>query len=194
MSTRVRERQPSAEAPFSVFSLLDRQGRLSLFKFCRLSKHLLRMVPMFGTYVSQQHGFSDCSPSASCQTAENTKSQEIEHLFPMSVPPRPSCLHVDTRGRLHSSRRRARWSNRYLAWQFAELIVAACNTWYLEGPDARPPVSGPPSALQAAAFEQLVQRLMILLRPFPAVSMGTGRGNVTLNRMIDAFSARWGFN
>ena len=146
---------------------------------------------MYQIFVAQQHGFLTCSPFATLQTAENTKTSEIEHLFPLPVPPRPRCLHAPARDRIQSSRRRARWSIRYLAWQYAELLVAICNSWVLQDAGQRAVFSGPPSALQAAGFDRLVLRLMSTLRPCPTIPLGEGRGSLTLNRMLDAFSSRW---
>ncbi len=66
------------------------------------------------------------------------------------------------------------------------------NTWETDSRGlARSTPTGPATALQATAFEEVTERLLTVLRPCMKFQPVLGRGGSSLNQLLVAFANRW---
>ena len=181
-----------------VADLLDNHGRLSLSACLRVMFKNLRPTHvglMHKALRKQLHARSDCSPPASASgLAEST--HEVEHLFPMALPPRPSGLHRLARGAQLSPRRAKRLTNRITAWGITELLISFFNVFELSSPRGvidwkACETLSPPSAYQCEGFRRLFLDVLSCVRLSPATSIGEGRGNLVLHNLLNRFIEKW---
>ena len=197
MSPSAREDGPST-VPLSVARLLDREGRLSLWKVGRLSRSLLSACHIsheFQKAKAQQRNLLPDLPLALFRELAGDPSHQFdpERLFPMPLPPRPRQLAAGAGGHISSRRRRSRWEVWHTAWGLAEDVITFCNQWDSES-GIRPPLAracSVPTPFQETAFRRLVTRLAGAIRPHQALELGRGRGSIVLHRLLDSFNARW---
>jgi hypothetical protein len=132
----------------------------------------------------RRNGLLPRSPPAACGTAENTSQ---ERLLPMPLPP-----DLVVGGHTKSSRRR----KRQLAWHtsslLTEMYISMFNVWEIDaivGQGGRPPTIGAaPSELERAAFLQLREDVLRIIRPNLVVNTGLGRGTIVLCKLFEHLS------